>query len=274
MAFLVELAQLLAGGSRAGKLTPGQQQLLQESLHLVRDVCARDDSGWGLVAVGSSASGAQQTSPTADLVAELRSAGVVPSLLAMLKALEPIQNPQQRQAAAGRSVAASDGSGAGGGIRLAELAPQLAVEAARFPSTPPYPGFRSDLLAALANAVYGRSEMQASAACEGGRAVGERAARMLALALPALLCCPVPTRIVSRPTWALCRLRWGSWGAWSWCWRSASWTGTPPWRASGRSGRCATCARATQRHRWAARGCALHHSRGRARLCKLINRGY
>ncbi|KAL4444556.1 hypothetical protein ABPG77_002373 [Micractinium sp. CCAP 211/92] len=152
MAFLVELVQLLAGAGRAAELTPGQQQVLQEALHLMRDVCARDDSGRGLAVAGGSSACIEQ-GPSPDLVAELQAAGAVPALLAMLKALEPIQNPQQQRVAADDGVAARDSSG---GIRVAELAPLLAGAAARFPSAPPYPGFRSDLLAVLANAAHGR----------------------------------------------------------------------------------------------------------------------
>ncbi|KAL4436610.1 hypothetical protein ABPG75_003749 [Micractinium tetrahymenae] len=170
-AFLVELAQSLAAASKATELSPGQQQVLQEALHLMRDICARDDSGRGLAgAGGSNGSIAEAPSPGADLVAELQAAGAVPALLAMLKALEPIQNPQQQQRAATTDSMAACGSssGASGAMQLAELAPQLAAEAARFPSTPPYPGFRSDLLAALANAAHGRREVQAEVGRMGG----------------------------------------------------------------------------------------------------------
>lgn len=160
MAFLVQLAQQLVAHSKAAPLSPGQQQVLQEALHLMRDVCARDDSGAGLA--GPAAAGAPR-----DLVTELQAAGFVPALLAMLKALEPIQNPQrQREAAAAAapavgSPASSDGaSGSAGGIQVAELAPALAGQAAAFPAAPPYTGFRSDLLAAVANAAHGRPAVQ------------------------------------------------------------------------------------------------------------------
>lgn len=169
MAFLVELVELLVGAARAADLVPGQQQVLQEALHLMRDVCARDDSGRGLVgAGGSSASSAQEPSLGADLVAELQAAGAVPTLLAMLKALEPIQNPQQQRMTANGGVLTSSSGGSSGGIQLAELAPQLAASAARFSFAPPYPGFRSDLLAVLANAAHGRTEVQAEVGRLGG----------------------------------------------------------------------------------------------------------
>lgn len=246
MACLVELVQLLAGASRAAELTPGQQQVLQEALHLMRDVCARDDSGRGLAVAGGSSACIEQ-GPSPDLVAELQAAGAVPALLAMLKALEPIQNPQQQRVAADDGVAARDSSG---GIRVAELAPLLAGAAARFPSAPPYPGFRSDLLAVLANAAHGRRCVQASGAWRGG---GQCAAPTFH-ALPCCAAfgrCPESTAAVVplRPTAS--RTRWDGWGAWSWCWRSASWTGSRRWHASGRSGQCGTCARATLRRRWA-----------------------
>lgn len=191
MAFLVELVELLVGAARAADLVPGQQQVLQEALHLMRDVCARDDSGRGLVgAGGSSASSAQEPSLGADLVAELQAAGAVPTLLAMLKALEPIQNPQQQRMTANGGVLTSSSGGSSGGIQLAELAPQLAASAARFSFAPPYPGFRSDLLAVLANAAHGRTEVQASTARGGMTGCMHRSTMMPPPACPAYIAVP------------------------------------------------------------------------------------
>lgn len=51
---------------------------------------------------------------------------------------------------------------------MAELAPQLAVAAGRFPAVQPYPGFRSDLLAALANAAHSRPAVQEEVGRLGG----------------------------------------------------------------------------------------------------------
>jgi len=174
MRFLSSLAQRLAAaskgsssGSGSSGLSPGQQQVLQAALHLMRDICARDDSGAGLAGGPGGP----------NLVRELQVAGALPALLAMLKALDPIQSPhqqrqQQQQAGqAGVATATANGSAPGGssggtpaqgGIQLAELAPQLAEQAACFPSKQPYPGFRSDLLAALANAAHGRPAVQVS----------------------------------------------------------------------------------------------------------------
>ncbi|PSC67748.1 ataxin-10 [Micractinium conductrix] len=172
--FLVSLVRLLAAASAAqpGGLSPGQQQVLQEALRLVRDICARDDSGRGLT--GGSGG--------ADLVAALQAAGAVRTLLALLKALAPIQPWRRRQqpgaaaqaesaaaaAAAAGAAGPSAGAGSAGGIQVAELAPQLAAEAAGLPSAPPYPGYRSDLLAALANAAHARPAVQAEVGSLGG----------------------------------------------------------------------------------------------------------
>ena len=170
MAFLVQLAQQLAAHGRSALLTPGQQQVLQDGLRLMRDLCARDDSGRGLAAGGGSGG--------ADLVRELQAAGFLPAVLAMLKALAPIQNPQrQQEAAAAAAEGGAGGSSAAGGIQVAELAPALAQQAARFPAAPPYVGFRTDALAVISNAAHGRPSVQASAwgAGTGCLAVGEHA---------------------------------------------------------------------------------------------------
>ena len=152
MRFLVQLAEQLAAHAKANPpLAPGQQQVLQCTLHLMRDLCARDDSGRGL-------------SGGTCLVAELQAAGFLPVLLAMLKALDPIQNPQKQQAAAAQApppeARTGAAAGASGGIQVAELAPQLAQQAQRFPAAPPYPGFRTDLLAVVSNAAHGRPAAQ------------------------------------------------------------------------------------------------------------------
>lgn len=147
--FLVSLVQQLAAHSKAAPLGAGQQQALQACLHLQRDLCARDDSGAGLSGGGNP-------------VEQLQAAGFLPATLAMLKALEPIQNPQRAAAAAGGAAPSStgDGSGSQSGIPIAQLSPQLAARAAAFPAAPPYPGFRSDLLAVVANAAHGRPSVQ------------------------------------------------------------------------------------------------------------------
>ena len=200
--FLVSLVRLLAAASAAqpGGLSPGQQQVLQEALRLVRDICARDDSGRGLT--GGSGG--------ADLVAALQAAGAVRTLLALLKALAPIQPWRRRQqpgaaaqaesaaaaAAAAGAAGPSAGAGSAGGIQVAELAPQLAAEAAGLPSAPPYPGYRSDLLAALANAAHARPAVQASTCwrCKPGLPGG--AWREGSTALPR---CALAGRRLARP---------------------------------------------------------------------------
>jgi hypothetical protein len=145
MYFLVQLAEQLATASVLHRaLSEGQQQVLQDALHLIRGICARDDSGCKLAGGGN-------------VVAALQAAGLLPALLAMLKALEPIQNPQRQKAAAMAAATTTPGSS---GIQVAELAPSLAQRAQCFPAAQPYQGFRTDLLAAVANATYGRPAVQ------------------------------------------------------------------------------------------------------------------
>ncbi|EFN52144.1 hypothetical protein CHLNCDRAFT_27021 [Chlorella variabilis] len=54
------------------------------------------------------------------------------------------------------------------GIQVAELAPSLAQRAQCFPAAQPYQGFRTDLLAAVANATYGRPAVQSEVCALGG----------------------------------------------------------------------------------------------------------
>lgn len=241
--FLADLAQQLAASSKAAPLSAGQQQALQACLHLQRDLCARDDSGAGLT--GGS-----------NLVEELQAAGFLPSTLAMLKALEPVQNPQRAAgaaAAAAPSTACHDASGSG--IPIAQLAPQLAARAAAFPAAPPYPGFRSDLLSVVANAAHGRRSVQvclvdacwvigrlSKALLFGGRA-GLGQAGITAAAVE--IACWGFILLHHSPGPLLRRRKCKSLVGWSWSWRSASWIATRRWHASGRCGPCATCAKET-----------------------------
>lgn len=119
MAFLVQLIESLAASS-AQPLDTLHQQVLQDAMHLIREVCGRDDHGAAL-------------SGGVTLVAWLQAAGMVPLLLSMLKALGPIENPR-------RSVAP------GPEQPLADLAPALREKAAAYASTAPYVGYRSDIL--------------------------------------------------------------------------------------------------------------------------------
>ena len=138
MAFLLQLvARLAAPGAQPP--TPAQQQVLQDVLRLLRDLAARDDGGATLAAGRS-------------LVDELQAAGLTASLLAMLKALGPIIN-HRRDAPA---------------VPVAELAPGLQARAEQFAAVQPYPGYRSDVLAALANAAHGRPAVQAAVSALGG----------------------------------------------------------------------------------------------------------
>lgn len=251
-ACLVRLARELASASKTAPLSAGQQQVLQGTLHLIRDVCARDDSGAGLVATAAAApAAAAAAGPLPDLVAQLQAAAFLPTLLAMLKALEPIQNPRQAAAAAAAApAAAAQASGSTGGIQVAELAPALADRAAAFPSTPPYPGYRTDLLAAVANAAHKRPAVQARLLGAEGGAWGRwlnRRVQAAPVATPAMRPASPHPPLPALPS--PCRRRWGRWAGWSWCWRSASWTPPARLRASGRCGACGICARATRRRR-------------------------
>jgi hypothetical protein len=144
MHFLVQLIeQLAAVHAVQPPLSQGQQQMLQTALRLVRDVSARDDDGRGLSGGGN-------------MVAALQAAKLLPSVLAMLKALEPIQNPQRQQQQVPAGGAGPQAISSGGGVAVTELAPKLAGRSQRFPATPPYPGFRTDLLAAVANMAHRR----------------------------------------------------------------------------------------------------------------------
>lgn len=240
MRFLVRLAERLALLSAQQPLSQAQQQVLQDALHLMRDICARDDSGRGMCGGGN-------------LVASLQAAGFLSTFLALLKALGPIQRPpHQQQAAAAAPPAAQDGSG----IPVAELAPALAQQAKGFPADPPYQGWRTDLLAAVANAAHDRPPVK----------VGRRKAyawrtpvsgRFSCCTLNCLRAgvwlCPVVCALYCCSAAALdapgCRPRCLRWAEWSWCWHSARWTISRRWRGSGHFGVCETCARAMCRRR-------------------------
>lgn len=89
---------------------------------------------------------------SSSLVASLQQAGMLPLLLAMLKALSPIRSPQHPQ----KSVPGSSGAGASAaGQAVAELAPALAQRAQQLPSQPPYFGYRTDLLSGVLAEVAG-----------------------------------------------------------------------------------------------------------------------
>lgn len=86
---------------------------------------------------------------SSSLVASLQRAGMLPLLLAMLKALGAIRSPQHPQ----QSTPGSSGSAAG--LAVAELAPALAQRAQQLPSQPPYFGYRTDLLSGVLAEVAG-----------------------------------------------------------------------------------------------------------------------
>ncbi|GAB4823120.1 hypothetical protein N2152v2_010166 [Parachlorella kessleri] len=168
--FLVSLAEELALQAKHGLMTEGQQQVLQDTLQLLRDLAGIDDSP-----VEPSSISQQPTCP----VALLQKAGLLPLLLAMLKALGPIRSSQHPQQAAqgtasngcGSSASGSAGSCSSGAVEplpVAELAPALAGKAEELPAEPPYFGYRSDILSVLANAAYGRPSVKAELQALGG----------------------------------------------------------------------------------------------------------
>lgn len=137
MRCLVETIRQVAEAARGATLSEGQQQLLQDSLQLLRDIAGLDDDGRGLAG--------------ASLVEEATSAGLVQLLLCMLKALGPISNPQSSAAggASAQPVTANGGakiSSLAAGMDVAELAPELRSGAAELPLRPPYRGYRADVL--------------------------------------------------------------------------------------------------------------------------------
>lgn len=123
-----------------------QHQLLQDALHLLRDICARNDDGIGLLNDNTS----ENTSIS--LIDDLLAAGLIPTIPAMLKSLGPINNPRREQPSLG----------------VADLAPGMSQEAQKYVMLQPYEGYRSDLLAVLANAAHKRPAVQAGVTACGG----------------------------------------------------------------------------------------------------------
>ena len=72
-----------------------RHQLLQDALHLVRDICARDDDGSGLTNAPNSIDNNNHPSSSSSLIDDLLTAGLIPTIPAMLKALGPISNPRR-----------------------------------------------------------------------------------------------------------------------------------------------------------------------------------
>ena len=127
----------------------GEQQLLQNTLHLIRDIAARDDDGNALT---QSVSSPPSPSSRPSLVDSLLNSGLITALLSMLKALGPIINPRRSEPLP----------------TVAEVAPLLAQQSTFFTSQQPYQGYRSDLLSVIANAAHKRPRVQAAVAACGG----------------------------------------------------------------------------------------------------------
>ncbi|KAG7671075.1 hypothetical protein Ndes2526B_g01149 [Nannochloris sp. 'desiccata'] len=128
----------------------GEHQLLQDTLHLIRDIAARDDDGQGLI----SSTSATSPSPSRSclLVDSLLASGLVTTLISMLKALGPITNPRRNESSQ----------------IIAELAPSLTDQATLFTSQQLYQGYRSDILSVIANAAHKRPVVQAAVSACGG----------------------------------------------------------------------------------------------------------
>lgn len=108
-----------------------KQQILQDAIHMVRDIMARDDDGLAfLINTKGFDTKEKEANNTPSLVRHLEDLGMVKLFLAMLKALGPIINPR-------RDVPNQP---------CAELAPLLKEGAAKLISKPPYHGYRSDIL--------------------------------------------------------------------------------------------------------------------------------
>lgn len=134
----------------------GEHQLLQNTLHLIRDIAARDDDGHGLTKSSTStksSSSPSSSSLTPSLVHSLLASGLVSTLLSMLKALGPIINPRRNEPLPQTA---------------AETAPLLTEKAKFFTSQQPYQGYRSDILAAIANLAHKRPRVQAAVSACGG----------------------------------------------------------------------------------------------------------
>ena len=120
-------------------------------------------------------------------MSQLQHAGVVTLALAMLKAIPPA-----RTAVPSRGLGAPAGGAAS--PTATELAPHLATLAAQCPSSQPYAGYRSDLLAVIANAAHKR------------RAVHDEVQRAGAVELVLAQCVVDPESPLARE-WALWAVR-------------------------------------------------------------------
>lgn len=120
----------------------------------------------------------------ADVLQQLADDGVVPVLLGMLRDLRPIQNPRRQQQVQQGQLPAADGaagdtsSSRAAGQEAGEQAASAAAEVVQdqdqgsaatasssssnrtYPHEPSYPGYRSDIVAVLANASCERPSVQ------------------------------------------------------------------------------------------------------------------
>jgi len=121
MSFLIRLLCVLTS-KQEQPLSAVQQQVLHNALHVLRDLCGRDDEGSALLR--------KEYSKASTPVESLLNAGLVPVLLSFLKALGPITNPRRDAAQ----------------TPMADLAPKLSEAASKCTSQQPYDGYRSDIL--------------------------------------------------------------------------------------------------------------------------------
>lgn len=129
---------------------------LRLALHCCREVLGRDDGGLGLHG-------------RAPLATALLDAGLLPLACAMLSALPLLLQPQRQEAAEaeGRQPAAEAVPGAGDVALQRRSFPQSAEHCA----TPPYASYKADLLAVVANACFGRPNVQLDLLQSGGFAL-------------------------------------------------------------------------------------------------------
>ena len=150
MAFVVELVDKLASLSKQKPLSSRQRGILQSALALLRDIASRGDDGRGLAGGAS-------------LVAGIQQAGHIPLLLAMLQALRPIQLPRNEEQQTGMGAGGAPPSSQDMGAAMSVL-----QHAAQLPWEAPYPGYRTDILAVLANLLFQRPVVQQEVQGLGG----------------------------------------------------------------------------------------------------------
>ncbi|KAK9909618.1 hypothetical protein WJX75_005174 [Coccomyxa subellipsoidea] len=125
--------------AKTGEEAPLEASVLEAAFQVLKDLFALDDGG------ASKASGR-------NLGSAMCQQGLVPLLLSFLVALGPIRGRAPRPAGPEAGQASS--------TQERPMDSSITSTAARFPRLPPYLGFRTDIVAVLAHAAYGRREVQ------------------------------------------------------------------------------------------------------------------